>query len=812
MGTLFQDLRYSLRMLLKKPVFTSIAILTLALGIGANTAIFSVVNAVLLRPLPFKEPDRLVAIYAKHMRSVESKGSLSYPDFTDFRDQGQSFEQLAAWYPWDYTVTGITDPERVRGVVVSRELFEILGVQPRLGRIFSGEEDKPGNRMVLISQGLWQRRFNSDPNLIGQGITLNGQSYIVTGVMPSQFQFPVEADSVDVWTTIVMAVGNKPILNRRDAKLFYVTGRLKPNVKIEQAQAELEGLTSALGNQYPESNAYMGAKVIAARDHLVGDVRNGLLLLFGAVGCLLLIACVNVANLLLAKATTRGREVAVRAALGANRWKIVRLLLMESSLLALASGLLGWLLAWSSVDALVALSPSDLPRADEIKVDAAVLGFTLLVSLLTGLIFGLVPAWQASKTDLATALKEGGRASTDGRTGKRLRSGLVVAQIAIALVLLVGAGLFLNSFWRLRKVNPGFDANNVISLRMSLPYNKYKEAQAGEFYRQLQERLQAIPGVRAASTVFPLPMSPETSPPLDFEIEGRTFAPNERPNCDGRNMQPDYFHTLGIPLIKGRDFSDSDTKQSTPVAIINETLARRFFPNEDPIGKRVQLVMPMMDKSTFPFREIIGVVGDVKQRKVSEETRPEIYAPFAQSPFNEMYVAVKSDLDQRNIISAVRAEVQALDKDQPIYDIKTLDHRLGASFAQQQFSAMLLTLFAALAMILTAVGLYGVISYSVAQRTHEIGLRMALGAKQGEVLKLIVKEGMRLSLLGVVIGLIASFALKQLVEGLLFGVKATDPVTFVVIAALLTTVSLLACYLPARRAAQVDPMIALRGE
>jgi putative ABC transport system permease protein len=811
MNNFLQDLRYSVRMLLKKPIFTLIALFTLALGIGANTAIFSVVNAVLLRPLPFKDSDRLVSIYAKHLRMPDSKEGLSYPDFSDFREQSQSFQHLTAWYPWDYTVTGEADPERIRGAVVSREFFDVLGVQPKLGHLFTAEEDKPNNHMVLLSHKLWQRRFNSNPNVVGQSIILNGKSYLVAGVMAPQLKFPLEGDPVDVWTTITMEIGNSPFLTRRNRKVFYVMGRLQPNVEIGRAQAELDNIATALGTQYPQTNESTGVKVIGAADQMVGSVRNGLLLLFGAVGCVLLIACVNIANLLLAKATVREREIAVRSALGASRWQIIRLLLTESALLALVGGGLGLLLAAVTVEPLVALSPGDLPRAEGIGLDISVLGFTLLISLVTGVFFGLAPALQSSKTDLATALKEGGRAATNGRSGKRLRNALVVAEMALALILLAGAGLLLNTFWNLRQINPGFDAKNVVSFRISLPYSKYKPPQVGEFYKQLQTRLQSITGVESVSAVFPLPMSGETSPPLDFEIEGRPMPANERPNCDGRSMQPGYFDTLGIRLVKGRDFTERDSADAPPVAIINETLARRHFPNEDPIGKRIRLIFPMSE-TPLPFREIVGVFGDVKQRKVSEETRPEIYAPFAQGPFPEMYLAVKTSHSPSGLIGAVNSEVHALDKDQPIYDIKTLEQRLGASFAQQRFSAALLTLFAALALILTAVGLYGVISYSVAQRTHEIGLRVALGAQQSTVLKLIVGEGVKLALIGVVIGFLATLGLKQLVEGLLFGVKASDPLTFAVIASIQVLVSLVACYLPARRAAKVDPMVALRGD
>jgi predicted permease len=481
-------------------------------------------------------------------------------------------------------------------------------------------------------------------------------------------------------------------------------------------------------------------------------------------------------------------------------------------LLGLAGAVPAFVLASSSINALLSLSPRDLPRAGEIKLDGPVLAFTLAVSLLTSLVFGLVPALRASKTDLTLALKDGGRGVTDSRGGRGLRRGLVIAEIAAAQVLLIGAGLLLNSFWRLSRVSAGFNPDNVLTFRMSLPYNKYKnEQQVGDFYKQLKARLQTVPGIRSVSTVYPLPMSGENSPPFDFQIEGRQMAANERPSCDGRSVQPDYFATLGIRIIDGRDFNERDDDKGVPVALINKTLAKNFFQNEDPIGRRIRLILPM-DETSLPMREIVGVVDDVKQRHLSEETRPEVYVPFAQGPFNEMYLAVKTEASPRTILSEVRGTVETLDKDQPIYDIKTLDQRLGASLAQQRFSAVLLALFAGVALILTAVGLYGVISYSVAQRTHEIGTRMALGARQQSVLALVMGDGLKLAVTGVIIGLGASYVLKQMIESLLFGVKATDPVTFAGIAALLTAVSLFATYVPARRAARVDPVIALRCE
>ena len=813
MQALLQDLRYGARMLLKNPGFTLIAVITLALGIGANTAIFSVIDAVLLRPLPFKDSARLVAAWSTDLRNPQAKQYVSTLDLADWRTQSRSFEQLAGWFIYDFTLLSGGEPRRVKGSGVDGDLFTLLGVQPMLGRVFRADDDK----VAMLSYGLWQRRFKGDPNLVGQSITLNGESYTVVGVMPQGFQFPIVADSVDLWATWNYAKHDGPA-NKRDARLMEVIGRLQPQATLTQAQAELDTITAALRQQYPDTNKDIGARLIPAAENLVGDHRRALLVLFGAVGCVLLIACVNVANLLLARAAGRRREIAVRAALGASRARIAFQLLTESLLLALAGGGLGGLIALWGVDALVALNPSYLPGADRISVDGRVMSFTLLASLLTGVLFGLAPAWHASKIDLTTALKDSGPALSEGVGGRRLRSALVITEIALALILLTGAALLITSFWRLRQVDPGFDLRNVLTFRLSLPYEKYDAPQAGEFFRQLQPRLLAIPGVRAASTVFPLPLNGDESfdsidVSLDqrIELEGRPLQPRERLRIDGRTVQPDYFRAMGIRLAQGRDFTERDNKEAPKVAIINETLARRYFPNEDPLGKRIALYSVFV-KDRPPLCQIIGVVGDVKHRGLSAEPRPEVYVPLAQEPFQELFVVVKTESDPLNLVGAVRAAVQTLDQAQPIYDVKTLDARLGSSLAQQRFNTLLLAIFSALALLLAAVGLYGVLSYTVAQRTHEIGIRLALGAQSSDVLKLVIKQGMQLVLIGVVIGLVGALALTRLMQGLLFGVSATDPFTFTLIALLLASIALLACYLPARRAAKVDPMVALRCE
>jgi putative ABC transport system permease protein len=808
---LCQDLRFGARMLAKQPGFTLIATLTLALGIGVNTAIFSVVDAVLLRPLPFREAERLMMLGTVDSRKGDGLSSVSYPNFVDLRAQSGSFERLAVFRDRSFTLTGSGEPARLKGVVASADLFALLGVSPSLGRSFRPEEDNAGASVVILSHGLWRRRFNSDPQVIGRNITLDDRSLTVVGVAPAGFQFPIAAEPADLWTTIAHdATGNDPMTAQRGLAYLSVIGRLKPGVSGAQAQAEMDGIARSLERQYPDDNAHHGARLAPALEQIVGDVRRPLLILFGAVGCVLLIACANVANLLLARATARRREIALRAALGASRGRVIRQLLTESVLLALAGSVCGWLLAWSCMESLLSLSPENIPRLQDIRLDGRVFGFTLLVSLLTGAVFGLAPALQAAKTELTETLKEGGR-SGEGARGARLRGALIIAEVAVALVLMAGAGLLLNSFWRLLQVNPGFDPRQTLTFRLSLPASKYSGSQAVAFFERLQARLQNLPGVRGASVTFALPFG-KGNIDTALDIEGRPVAPGDRPHVECQSVLPDYFRTLGIRLIKGRDFNARDDLNARRVAIINEALARRFFPNEDPIGKRIRPGITT-EPGDAPTREIIGVVSDVRYLSLTADVPPEIYMPYPQFTIsNWMRIALRTDADPRSLISAARVEVQALDKELPVFEVKTLDQYVSGAVAHPRFNAILLLLFAGVALLLTAVGIYGVISYSVTQRTREIGIRMALGAPSQDMLRLVVKQGMTLTLIGVGAGLGGALALTRLLKTLLFGVSAADPLTFSIIVLSLIIVAFVACWLPARRATKVDPLVALRQE
>jgi putative ABC transport system permease protein len=809
--TLAQDLRYGLQMMIKNPGFTAVAALTLALGVGANTAIFTVVNAVLLQPLPFHEPERLVRVWRSS--AEEDRTALSFPDFADIRAQQTVFERMAAWRNGDCTLTGQGDPVNLSGVVVTAELFPLLGVAPQLGRSFTPEEDRAGNRVVILSHSLWQNRFNADPNVAGKTVTINGQSYNVAGVMPAEFKFPIQNDPVDLWVSLAAdAEGRAPFITHRGRLSFSVIGRLKPNVTAPQAEAALRGIVDNLARQHTESSDFVSARVLPFHQEVVRDVRLGLLLMFGAVGCVLLIACANVANLLLQRATTRRKEIAIRAALGAGRWRIFRQLLTESLLFAIGGGVIGWLLAVWLTKLLISLAPKGLPRAPESGLDARVLGFAVMVSLATGVIFGIAPALQAAKTDLNEALKDGAKGGGGARSN-RFRNVLVVVEVALTLTLLVCSGLLLNSFLRLQRVDPGFDAHNVLTFRIDLPASRYSQlTQVAPFYQQLISRLETVPGVKSVSAISHLPLSSYRGM-TQFSIEG-IGTPPDTPNpyyTDFRSVTPGYFKTIGMQLIKGRDFTPRDELRSTQVAIINETLARRYFPNQDPLGKRIRPGIGIDDRGWL-MREIVGVVSDSKHVSLREEPPPYIYLPHGQFPRHGMTLVVSAANDPKALIGVAQKEAHALDSELPVFNIRTLDQYMTSSVAEPKFSALLLGLFAGLALILSCIGLYGVMSYVVAQRTRELGIRMAMGAQTRDVLKLVVRQGMGLTLLGAAIGVAVAVALTRMMKSWLFDVSPTDPLTFAVAALLLIVVALLSCWIPARRATKVDPITALRFE
>ena len=823
---MLQDLRYGLRMLLKHKGFTVVAVLTLALGIGANTAIFSVVNAVLLRPLPFPQPERLAMVNTTNLERGITNFGTSMPDFRAWRERNRAFEKMAAFSTTSFNISGTTEPERVSGARASADLFSVLGVTPVRGRAFTGEEEIFGkHHVVIVSEALWQRRFGLEAGLTDQTMTLNGEQYAIIGVMPRAFQFPDQ--TVALWTPLAVADGSEN--NTRGNYWLGVVARLKPGVSAAQAEAEMDGIFRQLEQEETGFGGF-GAQVVLLHEATVGGVKTALLVLLAAVSLVLLIACANVANLLLARAAARQREIAVRTALGAGRGRLIRQLLAESLLLGLAGGALGLLLAVWGVDVLVGLGPN-VPRLGEIGIDRAVLLFTFALAILTSVTFGLVPALQSSKTDLNETLKESGRSATVSARRRVLGNALVVVEVALSFVLLAGAGLMINSLLRLQRVNPGFRTDHIITMQLSLPAAQYapdRPELTSSFFQQLIERVKTLPGVEAAGVTSALPLTNSGWGKL-FTIEDRP-APkslDEVPNVQYRQVSADYFGTLAIPTLKGRPFSERDTRSTLPVAMINETLARRFFADADPIGKRLflgppeELVPPGILPPGFRFQHftIIGVIGDVRHNGLNQPLTPEIYTLHEQelaskfaSPSGSMYLALRTTTKPSTLVGAIRREVQQLDREQPIAGIATMEELLATSLSQSRFSTLLLAIFAGLALILAAVGIYGVMAYSVAQRTHEIGIRVALGAQAGDVLKLVMRQGLTLAVAGVAIGLGAALIMTRVMTSLLYGVTATDPVTFAVIPVVLTGVALVASFIPARRATKVDPIVALRYE
>ena len=798
----WQDLRYSARMLLKQPGFTLIAVLTLSLGIGANTAIFSIVNAVLLRPFPYRAPERLVILQEHYGAGGFSP---SYPNFADWRAQNTLFDSIVAVRTNEsFNFTGAGEPERLQGRIVSAEFFSTLGIKPLLGRDFLAEEDRPGaTPAAILSYGFWQRRFGEASSIIGKQLTLNNQSFTVVGVTPANFQFGAEAD-----LTVPIGLQAERFRRRGADPGTDVLARLKPNVTQQQAATELNMIAARLEQQYPESNKGRRVLVIPLHESFVGDVRQPLLILLGSVGLVLLIACANVANLLLVRSSTRQKEMAVRVALGANRRALIRQLLTESVLLVALGATLGILLALWGTTFIVSQLPDGIPRLQEAQVDARVLVFTLAVSLLTGLLFGLAPALQASRPNLTEGLREGDRGSSGRR--QRLRSVLVVSEVALTLTLLVGAGLLIQSFRRVLQVDPGFKAQNLLTMQVSV--NNPDGQQVANFFEQLQQKVRSLPGVKSVAVSNGLPFGIANHP--GFIIEG---GPNPDNKGSGirYTVSPDYFQTMGIELIKGRVFTAGDTRDSPRVIIIDEVFARRYFPNTDPLGKGLK------QSPDSPRLEIVGVVRHAEPYSL-DGTRgapAQFYTNFNQTSLEllpgsvrRINLLTRTEVEPLSLASAVRAQVAALNKDQAVFNVRTMEQILGQSVAPRRFSMLLLTAFAGVALALASLGIYGLMSYAVAQRTREIGVRMALGAQSGKVLRLVIGQGMKLALAGVALGLVASVGLTRTINNLLFGVSATDPATFAAIALLLALVALLACWIPARRATQVDPLVALRCE
>jgi putative ABC transport system permease protein len=813
MDTLFQDLRYGLRMLRRSPVFAVTSILTLALGIGATTAIFSVVDAVVLNPLPFPTAGRLVRVESMIAATGRGSGVASYLDFVDWRARNRVFDGMAVFRTNDFTLIGLREPLHLQGAVVSSQLFSLLGAAPVLGRSFIPQEDKPaatsGADPVIISFGLWQREFGADVSVLGRAIQLGDQPFTIVGIMPQGFQFPIQAEPVELWTTIAVDArgGAGAMSAQRGAHYLDVVGLLKPRVKLQRAQAEMAAITDHMNKQHPE-NKPRTVRIVPEVQGLLGPVRTPLLVLLGAVCCVLLIVCVNVASLLLARASGRQKEMAIRAVLGAGRWRAIRQVLTESVALSLLGGALGVALALSSLN-LVHLVPADIPRLNAIGADARVLGFAFVISLLTGILFGMAPASQVSKISLGESLAEGGRGSgVDGKGRGRLRGALVTSEVALAVVLLMGAGLCIQSFLRLMRVNPGFDPQHVITFQLDSPAGKPGPA----FFREVAAQIGALPGVRSASAAAMLPLMGDNIS-ASVEVEGQPTPLGSRPSSDFNAIEPNYFRTMGMTLVEGRDFTEHDDSKSTPVVIVNQTLVRRLFPNQNPIGKHIRPgIGNGFGPGEPPMREIVGVVADAKQSGLGAETVPEVYAPLAQSPFGTMFIAIHTANDPRSVIAAARQRVASVNKDQPIYHVKTLDQYLAQSMAVPAFITFLLTGFAVVALILACLGVYGVISYIVVQRKREIGIRMALGSPKRDVLSMVIWEGLRPALVGVLIGVVIALRVTGPLSSLLYGVKPTDPSTFAATSLILMGVAALASYIPARRAVSVDPMICLRHD
>ena len=801
METLFKDIRYGIRNLLKHPGFTIVAIATLALGIGANSAMFSAVNAVLLRPLPYPESDLIVLFEGVNPGKGTTASNMSVPDFADWQQQSQGFEQMAGFVSGGALLVSNDETERVRGTSVTADFFPLFRTNAMKGRTLQPDDSQKGREpVVLLSQALWQRRFGGDENVVGSKVTLGGKSATVVGVMPVSFDYPGQSE---LWVPFPIDA----LAERRDNRNINVIARLKPGVTLSQAQAEIDTINQRLAQSYGETNSGWSARLTNLRESLVGATRASLLILLGAVAFVLLIACANVANLLLARASVRQKEIAVRTALGASRSRIIRQLLTESLLLSTIGGGIGLLLSLWLTKLLIKVSPQSTPRLDEIRLDARVFVFTLALAVITGLIFGLAPALQAARINLNERLKEGGRSGATGASHNRVRSLMMVSEIALSFMLLVGAGLLIRSFIRLSDVSPGLNTENTLTMRTSL--SKYPQGEPRvQALRQVVEKLTALPGVESAGSVLSLPLGGDNlNVGRSLIREGRPATTEESSNATYLVVTTDYFRTLQIPLVSGRAFTEQDTEQTPKVVIVNESMARQLWPGESPVGRRITI----WRDEKFP-REIVGVVGDIKP-SLDTEAGSQMYVPFAQdSNWSGMSLVIRSSGDPTTISPAARNAIRSFDKALPVYNVKTMNDVLATSVGSRRTPMLLLSAFAAVAMLLAMIGIYGVTAYNVTQRTQEIGIRMALGAQMTDVVKLILKNGMALALLGIAVGVTGAFLLTRLLTSLLFGVQATDGPTFVAVSFGLLFTALIACYIPARRATKVDPLVALRYE
>ena len=821
MHKLVQDLRYSIRVLLKNPGVSLIAIITLGLGIGANTALFSVVNAVLISPLPFRQPDRLMALGQNSPKNRAGLSTTSHRNFVDWREQNKSFEEMAAYRGNSFTLTGQGEAVQLRGAVVTHDLFVLLDASPLIGRTFLPEDDLAGGgssgRPAILSWNCWQQYFGGDPDVVGRELRLDGNAYFVVGVMPSHFMFPVSAQPTEIWTSTALdaeGTNEGSIMVSRGYRAWRCIGRLKSGVSVAAARDDLSGIAANLAVEYPDYNRDVGITITPLLDWLVSNVRMTLLLLLGAVGCVLLIACVNVANLLLGRALSRHKEISIRLALGASRLRIARQLLTESVMLAGLGGAVGLMFAWWGKDALVAMSPDGIARLGETRLDWRVMTFTVVVALITGLLFGLAPAFTASQLSLGEGLKEGGRSASGGKRLSGARKMLVVFEVAVALVLLIGAGLLVHSLLRLQQTGLGFDTKNVLTFGIAVSDEAIGGGNASpqrlaDFYREVETRLRSLPGVTSTSVTYSLPLSGNESS-TGLTVEGRALEPGRTPMGLLNIVGVDYFRTIGIPLLEGREFTASDDLRSPPVLMVNETLARLLFPDEQALGKRIEPSFAAVGETRM--REIVGVVRDSKHSGPREEAVPEIYFAQAQMPLGAMTVIVRTTGDPLASANGARDAVHSLNKDVPVYGVRSLDQYFARNIAPARFNTILMSLYAGVACAITLAGLYGVISYAVNQSSREYGIRLALGADAGDILWMVIKKGMSLVLLGVALGLTSALALTRLMTDLLFSVSATDGYTFVLLALLLGTVALVACYVPARRATKVDPIVALRCE